>query len=197
MRPFGLAAMFVGIAVAGPATAAAPLTVDMHKINDHGVGEAIGTVTITGTSAGAVFAPDLSGLPQGQHGFHVHENAACGPGPDRFGATIKDRAAFRKLQRRKTEPLPIAAGMAAGGHWDPGHTRMHLGPRGEGHLGDLPMLAVGRDGKADRTVVATRIKDVGEVKGHALVIDDRGDNYSDFPKVNGGGGGHIACGILR
>ncbi len=67
--------------------------------------------------------PDLADLPPGDHGFHVHVNPDCGPGAGPDG-------------------LP-AAGLAAGGHYDPANSGKHLGPRGEGHKGDLPALQSG------------------------------------------------------
>ena len=37
-----------------------------------GVGAAIGTVRIVETPYGLAFYPNLTGLPAGLHGFHVH-----------------------------------------------------------------------------------------------------------------------------
>ena len=43
-----------------------------------------------------------------------------------------------------------AAGFAAGGHYDPAHTKKHMGPLSTaGHHGDLPVLVV--DGRGDAT----------------------------------------------
>jgi Cu/Zn superoxide dismutase len=99
----------LALGLAGAAEAA-DLTVTMHKIDASGVGEAVGTVTISGgNGGGAVFTTDLGSLPAGQHGFHVHANADCGPGPNDQGQVV--------------------AGGAAGGHWDPEGTKQHRGPR--------------------------------------------------------------------
>ena len=85
--------ILVGLLALGLASAAraADLTVTIQKIDASGTGEAVGTVTITGGSNGAVFATDLRGLPAGQHGFHVHANADCGPGPNDQGQVVGDR----------------------------------------------------------------------------------------------------------
>jgi hypothetical protein len=48
-----------------------------------------------------------------------------------------------------------AAGFAAGGHYDPGHTKKHLGPLSTaGHRGDLPLLVVDSRGDATEAVTA-------------------------------------------
>ena len=116
----------------------------------------------------------LKGLPPGEHGFHVHMTPSCAPGP----------------VEGKTAP----AG-AAGGHLDPAATKMHMGPEGEGHLGDLPKLTVAADGKDAETLTAARLKLV-DLKGRALMIHAGGDNYADDPKPLGGGGARLACGVV-
>lgn len=156
---------------------AAELTVKMFKATQNGPGESIGTVTISDGDKGAALKLALHGLPPGGHGFHVHENGHCGP---TFAAG----------------GILIPAG-AAGGHFDPDHTGRHLGPEGDGHLGDLPVLDVNDKGNASQTLDAPRIKDVSVLKGHALVINVAGDNYSDTPRLDGGGGGRIACGVIE
>jgi Cu-Zn family superoxide dismutase len=163
------------IAVAGGA-AAAELRANMSRAAPSGPGEAVGTVTIADGAQGAVIKTDLKSLPPGPHGFHVHEHSSCDP------ATTNDHA--------------TPAG-AAGGHFDPENTGKHAGPRGDGHLGDLPVLQVGANGAATETLTAPRIKDVGALRGKALMIHAGGDNYSDQPEPLGGGGARIACGVLR
>jgi len=153
---------------------AAQAIVEIHVIDSEGVGATIGTVTLTDTPAGLRMTPDLSNLPPGPHGFHVHENGLCVPG-------MKDGEAV--------------AGLAAGGHFDPDHTGHHEGPEGAGHKGDLPVLMVGEDGKATTAIVAPHLK-LDEVKGRALMIHQGGDNYSDTPAALGGGGARIACGVV-
>lgn len=119
--------------------------------------------------------PNLTGLPPGTHGFHVHESGNCGP------------------QEKDGKMVP---GGAAGGHWDPEGTARHAGPSGNGHKGDLPPLAVMADGTATAPVVAPRLK-ATDLKGKALIIHAGGDNFSDQPSPLGGGGGRIACGVAR
>lgn len=97
----------------------------------------------------------------------------------------------RQQSRRQAE-----AGLAAGGHFDPGHAGKHLGPAGAGHKGDLPALSVADDGKATKVVVAPNLK-LADIAGHAIVIHAGGDNYLDDPKPLGGGGARIACGVVK
>jgi Cu-Zn family superoxide dismutase len=171
-----IVAILTGGALIGTARAQ-ELEATMHKITAEGVGDAVGKVVITQTDGGAKFAADLRGLPNGEHGFHIHEKGDCGPGPNTEGQ--------------------MAAGMAAGGHWDPQGTKAHHGPKGQGHMGDLPALSVQADGSANGTAVAPRIKDIAELEGKALMIHAGGDNYSDQPKPLGGGGARIACGVIE
>ncbi|EPP1033672.1 superoxide dismutase [Cu-Zn] SodC [Cronobacter turicensis] len=149
--------------------------VDLHLATDQGVGQSVGTVKITETDKGLEFAPDLKGLPPGEHGFHIHANGSCEP-------AMKDGK--------------MAAAEAAGGHFDPQKTGKHAGPEGDGHLGDLPALAVNNDGKATEPVAAPRIKTLDEIKGKALMVHVGGDNMSDHPKPLGGGGARYACGVI-
>ena len=166
----------VGLALAGTAQSQ-ELRAEMYLITPEAMNKPIGLVLITSTPAGAKFVADLQGLPPGRHGFHVHENGDCGVGPADDGTS--------------------AAGMAAGGHYDPERTGTHGGPEGQGHLGDLPFLTVQADGKGVGEAIAPRIKSAAQLKGKALVIHADGDNYSDHPKPAGGGGARIACGIIQ
>jgi Cu-Zn family superoxide dismutase len=166
-------AALIGTPIGIQCVGAAELSIAMHRID--GGGAAIGTVTAEDSAAGLALRPDLGGLPPGAHGFHVHENPDCGPGE-------KDGA---------EQP-----GLAAGHHYDPAGTGRHEGPTGAGHLGDLPVLTVGEDGKATDPVVAPRLK-LADLAGRALMIHAAGDNYSDQPEKGGGGGARIACGVAR
>jgi len=162
----------VALVLAAASARAEEIVVTIHLSTDAGEGTEIGTVKVQDTSHGALFTPNLHGLPPGLHGFHVHEHAHCGPA-DKEGT--------------------MTAGMAAGGHFDPAKTGKHLGPYGEGHLGDLPPLFVDAEGNATLPVLAPRLK-VKDLKGHSIMIHAGADNYSDEPKPLGGGGARIACG---
>jgi len=160
---------FVATAFAGDAM------VQMNLVTDQGIGKPIGTVSLMDTPEGLKITPALDGLQPGIHGFHVHEKPNC-------GTAMKDN-----------KPM---AGFAAGGHYDPAMTGKHEGPGGKGHMGDLPALTVGSDGKATTPVVASRLK-VADVLGRSLMIHAGGDNYSDTPAPLGGGGARVACGVIK
>jgi Cu-Zn family superoxide dismutase len=143
------------------------LTVPMYLINENGQGKAIGNIVLTKASCGVLLTPDLHDLPPGIHGFHLHEHPSCGQ-----------------------------KGMDAGGHLDKSHTNEHNGPYvKQGHTGDLPVLIVDAQGNATLPGLASKIN-LSTLKGHALIIHEGGDNYSDQPEKLGGGGARIACGVI-
>ncbi|WOX05099.1 superoxide dismutase [Cu-Zn] SodC [Microbulbifer pacificus] len=166
----------VAAALAGAAAfTSAETVVSVLKLDSKGVGTMLGTVTITESKYGLVFTPNLKGLPDGVHGFHLHENGSCEAG-EKDGKKV--------------------AGLAAGGHYDPLKTGKHDTPWGDGHLGDLPALLVDCDGLATTPVLAPRLK-MSDLKGRALMIHAGGDNYSDQPNPLGGGGARLACGVIQ
>lgn len=174
----GFAAAVVMVAWMGSAVAAS-LTVDMYEATLEGRREKLGAVTVSESGYGLVFTADLKGFPPGQHGFHIHANPNCGPGPD-----------------AKTKEM-IPAG-AAGGHYDPHNAGRHGAPwEDDAHLGDLPALYVGPEGKSKASVLAPRLKTLDEIRGRSLMIHAGGDNYSDHPQPLGGGGTRFACGVIR
>jgi Cu-Zn family superoxide dismutase len=151
-------------------------TVSMNLISAEGGGAPIGTIELQDSSEGLLLKPNLKGLPPGAHGFHLHAKPSCAPGE---------------------QDGKMAAGIGAGGHFDPGDTHKHLGPDATGgHEGDLPVLEVADDGSATGSLVAPHLK-IADMTGHALMIHAGGDNYSDQPKPLGGGGARIACGVVQ
>lgn len=44
--------------------------------------------------------------------------------------------------------------------------------------------------------MATRLR-LADLAGRALMIHAGGDNFSDQPEKNGGGGARIACGVAK
>jgi Cu-Zn family superoxide dismutase len=175
--PVAAVAALAMLAGAAASSFAAEMRATLHRIDANGVGGEVGTVRISpAEGGGARLDVDLRGLPPGEHGFHVHQNGSCGPAPNPQGQ--------------------VAAGFAAGPHWDPDGHKSHKGPEGAGHLGDLPSVRVNADGTAQGATLAARIKDLAQVKGKALMVHAGGDNYSDQPE-NGGGGGRVACGVIE
>lgn len=156
-------------------TAQADIIVQMNSVDQTGIGPIVGQVVISETRYGTVFTPSLAGLPQGLHGFHVHENPSC-------EAREKDGK--------------MVAGLAAGGHFDPAASKQHGLPWGTGHLGDLPALFVDAAGNAAYPVLAPRVK-LSDIKGRSLMIHAGGDNHADHPAPLGGGGARLVCGVIK
>jgi superoxide dismutase, Cu-Zn family len=141
--------------------------VQMYRVDPAGSGKLIGTITLSAAKCGVLLTPDLQDLPPGVHGFHIHQ-----------------------------KPLCSDKGMAAGDHLDPRNTHKHEGPYQQGHLGDLPVLIVDKQGKATLPVLAPQLT-LNDFKNHALMIHLHGDNYADTPEKLGGGGERIACGTIK
>lgn len=147
--------------------------VNIYKLEDNNSKKAIGSIKIEENAHGLIFIPNLSVLPEGMHGFHVHVNPSC---------DTKDGI----------------IGGSAGGHYDPEHTGKHLGPYNvNGHLGDLPTLYIDKQGNATMSVLAPRLKKISEITGRSLMIHLGADNQSDKPLPLGGGGARLACGIIE
>lgn len=142
-------------------------SLDIMMYSMRSAGQPIGYVRADNTIYGVIFTPYLQHLPPGIHGFHVHSCSSC-----------------------------AHQGEMAGDHLGLEGIHTHNGPyRGNSHLGDLPVLIVNAKGRAVLPILAPRLK-LENLKGRTLMIDAGGDNYSDIPKANGGGGFRIACGEI-
>ncbi|MFT4058039.1 MAG: superoxide dismutase family protein [Legionella sp.] len=120
-------------------------------------GVPVGKIIFEDSKYGLLIKPQLTNLPAGVHGFHIHQHPDCG-----------DHA------------------QNAGGHLDPQGSNKHEGPYGSGHLGDLPILVVDVKGQSNLPILAPRLK-TKDILGHAIMIHAGGDNYSDNPPLGGGG----------
>jgi Cu-Zn family superoxide dismutase len=148
---------------------AAELTANMYAMNQpsasHGSTKiSLGTIDAKDTRYGLLLMPELEGLPHGMHGFHLHIFPSC-----------------------ENE------GLAAGGHYDPKVTRKHAGPYSDdGHLGDLPMLYVNKEGVARVPELAPRLS-VAQLRGHSLLIELGKYNNKTHEEAKGE---VIACGVV-
>ena len=165
----------VAILSALPLAAAADMVVPMNLVDENGIGNAAGEVTISESKYGLVFTPALNGLVPGLHGFHVHQNPDCAP------------------MEKDGKLVPA---LAAGGHYDPEKTNRHGTPWGDGHLGDLPPLFVDTNGNAALPVLAPRLK-LSDLKARSLMVHAGGDNHADHPAPLGGGGARMVCGSVN
>ncbi len=118
----------------------------------------------------------VSGLTPGAHGFHLHAVGTCDP----------DFA-------------------AAGGHFDPGPAS-NADPDANHpfHMGDMPNLVAGADGKATLTTTTTRVTlsagplSVFDADGTAIIVHGNPDQgKTGEPKSGLSGGPRVACGVIQ
>ena len=135
-------------------------------------GEVIGKAAFEQTPTGVLIRVVVSGLVPGEHGIHLHSAGACSPD---FGA--------------------------AKGHINPdGKAHGLRNPDGPDH-GDLPLLIVGADGRADAEFFTPRVTVSGgavpallDDDGSAVVIHEHPDDHMTQPI--GGAGGRVGCGVV-
>ena len=149
------------------------VTIELLSAEGH---SKIGIIGLKDSDFGLVLTPNLSSLTPGMHGFHVHQIGSC---------------------TAVTKEGKMVLGGAAGGHYDPDNTGKHGLPwTTDNHQGDLPALFVNGQGSANTAVLAPRLK-VKDVQGLSLMVHLGGDNHSDHPLPLGGGGGRMACGVIK
>lgn len=168
-------AFVAAVVFAGGIAHADTVKVPVNKVTAEGIGNEIGAVTFVDTPEGVDIIVDLAGLSAGEHGMHVHQNPSCAPAAGKDGK--------------------MGAALAAGGHFDPDNAGVHAGPGKKGHKGDLPFITADAQGNAKEKLSAPGIS-TKDISKRALMIHAGGDNYSDNPPL-GGGGGRIACGVIK
>ncbi|MCS0494002.1 superoxide dismutase family protein [Ancylobacter sp. MQZ15Z-1] len=174
--PFAVAALCLaaapGFAQTPKPAARATATATASIINTEGA--QIGTATLRQTLHGVLIAVEVSGLPQGEHGFHIHQTGRCDP-KDGF----------------KT----------AGGHYAPRQKRHGLMDPDGPHAGDMPNQLVGAAGTMSVQVLDTAVTlEPGKATlfdddGSAIVIHSGPDDYVSQPAGNAGD--RIACGVIK
>lgn len=174
----GVLTLCTALLIAGCSTTPTPSTsnvrtVQLNSVSTQGIGASVGTVTLQDSPVGLIIQTQLTNLPAGPHGFHIHEKGSCEPA-EKDGKMV--------------------AALAAGGHYNPTQVAHHGTPM-TGHMGDLPVLHVNSAGQSQLKLIAPRLK-LADVQGHALMIHAGSDNYADQPKPLGGGGERIACGVI-
>ncbi len=135
-------------------------------------GDSVGNATLTEGPQGVRLTVEVSKLPPGRHGFHLHTVGKCDP----------------------------PAFTSAGGHFNPeGKQHGWMNPAGA-HAGDLPNLVVGPDGSARLEVYAPHVtlaagaQSLFHPGGTALVIHAGPDDEATDPAGNSGD--RIACGVI-
>lgn len=136
-------------------------------------GQNIGTAKIVPAKKGVKIEVNVSQLPPGKHGIHIHAVGKC-EGP---------------------------AFTTAGGHLNP-DTKKHGKDNPEGaHAGDLLMIEAKPDGVAKATLLDTVVT-LGDGPnsllhdgGTSIVIHEKEDDYKTDPAGNSGS--RIACGVIQ
>jgi len=137
-------------------------------------GDVIGQASFVQGTVGAMMNIEVSNLPPGPHGFHIHAMGHCDTG-DGF--------------------------KSAHGHINPqGRAHGYLNEDGP-EIGDLPNLIVHEDGTAMVQLFLPQVNiSEGEgalldEDGSALVIHENPDDHVSQPI--GGAGPRIACGVIK
>ena len=121
----------------------------------------------------------VSGLKPGMHGDHLHAVGKCETGPPNY--------------------------VSAGGHFDPGPAG-NTDPDANHpfHMGDLPNLNVGADGKGELDATTTRVTisegplSLLDADGSAIIIHGNPDQgITGEPKSGVSGGPRVACGAIK
>lgn len=134
-----------------------------------------GTVTMEETGSGMIHVTvKASGVPEGAHGFHVHQTGKC------------DAAEGFKT---------------AGGHLA-GELKHGAHEVGGPHPGDFPNVHVQSDGElhAEFFTFGFKLEGDGEPSildedGSAVILHANADDYASQP--SGNAGARIACGVLE
>ena len=136
-------------------------------------GAAHGTVSLRQTPHGVLLMAELTGVPPGVHGLHIHETGAC-DASEGF--------------------------MSAGDHFAGANDSHGYLVAGGPHAGDMPNIHVPDGGALTVEVFNPRISLVDgagfllDADGSALMIHAGADDYESQP--SGDAGDMIACGVI-
>ena len=129
---------------------------------------AAGTVTLKQANGVVEVTVNLTGVPVGAHGFHIHDKGDCGDN-----------------------------GNAAGGHFNPmgtAHGAPAADPHHAGDFGNVTADAHGRVTTSFTTRSVTLDSASTSAVGHAIILHANSDDLATQP--TGNAGGRIACGVV-
>ena len=157
----------IALAIAIPAAAKKPVQLKDAQ------GKDVGTATFTPAKDGVKVHVQVTHLPPGKHGIHIHAVGRC------------EAPEFK----------------SAGGHFNPSGKKHGLHNPEGAHAGDMPNLPVAKNGSAKATFTAkgaTLGEGAGSLlgaDGTALVIHADPDDEKTDPAGNSGA--RIACGVIE
>ena len=130
--------------------------------------KAQGTVTFTQEEGGVRVTANISGVPAGEHGFHIHEFGDCS----------------------------AADGTSAGGHFNPDNMAHGAQNAETRHVGDLGNVTADANGNITLNLLDTRLSLNGPntIVGRGLILHANPDDFKTQP--TGNAGGRIACGVI-
>lgn len=130
-----------------------------------------GKALLQDTPEGLKVTVEVSHVPPGKHGFHIHQYGSCGN-----------------------------EGKDAGGHYNPdgvAHGLLMTGGFLGAHAGDLGNLEVDKDGTGRTEMKIPGLSLSGgkySVGGRGLILHEKED---DFSQPTGNAGGRIGCGTIK
>lgn len=169
----------LGTLMPEPDTAATPMSMSDGMSADAAVAvlrptegnAANGRVTFTSVEGGVRVVAEVSGLSEGPHGLHIHENGDCS--------------------------APDAS--SAGGHYAPDGSPHGApnDPAGQRHAGDLGNIEASDDGTARYERIDTVIQMSGpaSILGRGVIVHSGQDDYTSQP--SGDAGDRLACGVIE
>jgi Cu-Zn family superoxide dismutase len=120
---------------------------------------------------GVHFTGTVTGLPPGQHGFHIHETGDCS--------------------------APDAS--SAGGHFNPTGAPHGAPSAAEHHAGDLGNIEANAEGQAEVNIHANGVSleeaAPNSIKGKAVIVHAAADDLQTQP--TGNAGARLACGVIQ
>ncbi|MFQ5752527.1 MAG: superoxide dismutase family protein [bacterium] len=148
---------------------AAAVTKAVAVMNPTQGNEARGTVTFTVEAGGMRVVAQFEGVPEGEHGFHIHEFGDCSSGD----------------------------GKSAGGHFNP-EGMPHAGPKDAmRHIGDLGNITADAAGIVQKEFVDSHLTFEGanSIIGKGVILHAKPDDFTSQP--TGAAGARISCGVIE